>query len=70
MRKELVKITVRVYAEDMDLIRMAYANRGYNNIIRSLVARHARRLKNAVNAVVPASDPAVTEKLTLEELDL
>lgn len=66
-RKPLVKITVRVYEDDMDLIRMAYARRGYNNIIRALVARHARKLRNAANAGATAPD---SEKLTLEELNL
>jgi hypothetical protein len=67
MKKPLVKITVRVYQDDMDLLRMAYQHRGYNEVVRALVARHARRLKNAASVATPTPD---AEKLTLEDLNI
>lgn len=59
--KELKKMTVRFYEEDLDYLRLAYPHSGYNQVVRALVARHVRKLRNA-------TAERLSEKLTMEEL--
>ena len=44
--RKLHIITIRLYAEDLDYLKLAYPQGGYNRIIRALVSRHIRALRN------------------------
>lgn len=44
--RELKKMTVRYYADDLEYLRSAYPHRGYNEILRALASRHVRKLRN------------------------
>ena len=59
------KITIRLYETDLDLLRMAYQSAGYNQVIRSLVARHARRLRNITGEKLADSEALSAEELSL-----
>jgi len=38
--------TIRVFADDIDYLKLAYPQGGYNRVIRALVSRHVRSLRN------------------------
>lgn len=43
--KTLVKRTVRVYQEDLDIINERYPDFGYNRIVRHMLTKLADRIK-------------------------
>lgn len=63
--RELVKMTVRYFSEDLEYLRLAYPHTGYNTVLRALAARHVRKLKH--HTVEHLGDK--TELLTREELE-
>lgn len=44
--KPCKKMTLRLFEEDLEYLRLAYPTGGYNRIVRALVARHVRALRN------------------------
>ena len=44
IERETKKITVRVFAEDLDYIKRAYQGK-YTSVIRGLMAKHVRDIK-------------------------
>jgi hypothetical protein len=40
------KITIRLFEDDLDMLKQAYPHTGYNQVVRALVTRHVRRLRN------------------------
>ncbi len=55
-------VTIRIFEEDLDYMKLAYSGTGYNQVVRALVARHVRKL--SAKTVENLED----EKLTSEEL--
>jgi hypothetical protein len=48
-RKEerpLKKMTTRFYEDDLVYLKLSYPHAGYNGIVRALVAKHVRQLRN------------------------
>lgn len=54
-------VTIRLFADDLDYLKLAYPAGGYNRVIRALVARHVRALRNRTVELVES-------KLTDEEI--
>jgi len=54
-------VTLRLFIEDLDYLRLAYPAGGYNRIVRALVQRHIRALRNRTAELVE-------HKLTDEEI--
>jgi len=63
LEREARLVTVRLFDDDIEYLKLTYS-RGYNIVVRSLVARHVRKLKTKT---VENLDPA--EKLSREELE-
>lgn len=40
------KMTVRFFEDDLAYLKAAYPGTGYNEIVRALVARHVRKLRD------------------------
>ena len=59
--RPMKKATIRLFEDDLEYLQHAYANCGYNKIIRALVARHIRQLR-------AATAERLVGKLTPEEL--
>jgi hypothetical protein len=59
--RQMKKMTVRFFSDDLEFLRMAYPGTGYNEILRALAARHVKKLKTAAAA-------SLSDKLTTEEL--
>ena len=57
-------VTIRLFDDDIDYLKLCYAGAGYNVIVRALVARHVRKLR--VKTVENLESP---EALTKEELE-
>ena len=64
--REKKKITLRLFSDDLDILRTAYPGIGYNQVVRSLVAKHVRRLR----AAAVEATPTLPDKLTLEDLNV
>ena len=60
--KPLKLVTVRIFQDDHEYLKLAYAAAGYNKVLRALTARHVRRLRTKT---VENLEP---EELTPEEL--
>ena len=43
--KKLRLVTVRLFEDDVDYLKLSYATAGYNKVLRALAARHVRRLR-------------------------
>lgn len=56
--RKLKRMTVRFYEDDLDALRDAYPNAGYNKVIRALVSKFVRVLQ-----------AKATEKLEVENED-
>jgi len=56
-------ITIRIFDEDADYLKLAYAGVGYNSVLRALAARHVRKLRNRT------AENLETEALSKEELE-
>ena len=59
--RQMKKMTVRFYIDDLEYLKMAYPGTGYNEILRALASRHVKRLKEA--AAASLSDQLSTEEL-------
>lgn len=44
--KRLKTIPIRLFLDDLEYLRLAYPTGGYNRVVRALVARHVRSLRN------------------------
>ncbi|MGW8177692.1 MAG: hypothetical protein ACWGQW_02690 [bacterium] len=55
-------VTLRLFDDDMEYLKLTYS-RGYNQIVRALVARHVRKLK------VKTVENLEKEALSEEELE-
>ncbi len=56
-------VTLRLFDDDMEYLRLCYAGTGYNSIVRALVARHVRKLRNKT------AENLSDEQLSQEELE-
>jgi len=63
--REMQKITLRLYADDLAVLRQAYPHSGYNRPIRSIVSKHVRKLL----ALTEEQRKDDSEVLTSEELE-
>lgn len=61
-KRQLQQMTIRLFADDLEFLRVAYQSAGYNRIIRGLVSQHVKRLKNLTLEKLEGA------KLTAEEL--
>jgi hypothetical protein len=61
--RALKKMTLRLFEDDLEVLRAAYPASGYNEVVRALVSKHVRRLKNIAGA-------ALEDKLSPDELRL
>ncbi|KKN65203.1 hypothetical protein LCGC14_0483790 [marine sediment metagenome] len=61
--RETDLVTARIYADDMEHLRICYQGTGYNAVIRALVARHVRKLR------ARTAENLEGEALTKEELE-
>lgn len=59
--RQMHVVTIRLFAEDLDYLKLAYPQGGYNRVIRALVARHIRSLRNRTAELVES-------RLTDEEI--
>jgi hypothetical protein len=55
-------VTIRLFDDDIEYLKLTYS-RGYNQIIRALVARHVRKLR------VKTAENLQGEELSQEELE-
>ena len=60
--RPLKLVTVRIFEDDHEYLKLAYAAAGYNKVLRALAARHVRRLKTKT------VENLETDELTPEEL--
>ena len=44
--RPLQVVTIRLFRDDLRYLRLAYPVGGYNSIVRAIVARHVRALRN------------------------
>lgn len=56
-------VTIRIFEDDFEYLKLAYSTAGYNKVLRALAARHVRRLKTKT------VENLETEELTSEELE-
>ena len=49
---ELARTHVRLYADDLDLLRVKYPTGGYNSVIRRLVRIHCNALRKSTELEV------------------
>ena len=63
LERPSVKITIRVFEDDLEYLKMTYTGTGYNGIFRALGARHVRKLRART-----IEHLAESETLTREEL--
>ncbi len=63
LEREPRLVTIRLFDEDIEYLKLTYSGTGYNSVIRALVARHVRKLKTRT---VENLDP---EALSKEELE-
>ena len=61
--RPLKLVTVRIFEDDHEYMKLAYPTSGYNKVLRALAARHCRRLKTKT------VENLETETLTAEELE-
>jgi len=61
--RPLRKMTLRLFDDDLDLLRVAYPHCGYNEVVRALVSKHCRRLRE-----ITAERLGADERLTPDEL--
>ena len=61
LEREATLVTIRLFEEDLKYLKLSYTQ-NYNSVVRSLVARHVRRLR--AKTVENLSE----EQLTAEEL--
>ena len=45
--RSLKKMTVRFYEDDLTLLREVYPGTGYNEIVRALISKHCKKIRNA-----------------------
>ena len=64
--RELKKTTIRLFEDDLEILQQVYPATGYNKVIRALVAKHVRKIRNI------AGQGAVEDGtlLTAEDLNL
>ncbi len=62
LEREADLVSVRIFTDDMEFLRLCYGSAGYNVVIRALVARHVRKLREKTKENLD------TETLTSEEL--
>lgn len=60
--KKLVKCSVRVYADDLEIVRDHYPDLGYNRLIRHIISKMADRIRQG-------RQDAVTEMESLSDED-
>lgn len=56
MEKTLIKVSVRLYEEDMEVIKSHYPDFGYNQILRHLVAKMADRIRQGRQDAISGID--------------
>lgn len=66
VERPLKKVTVRLFTDDLELLRIAYPHCGYNEILRALTAKHCKRLREVTAEKLAMADA----KLTADELAL
>jgi hypothetical protein len=59
--RPLRKMTLRLFDDDLSLLRVAYPHSGYNEVVRALVSKHCRMLRTV-------TVEKLEERLTAEEL--
>lgn len=57
------KVTVRLFEADINTLRSAYPQRGYNSIIRALARRHCARINEKIDELVP-------ERLSAQDFEI
>lgn len=50
--KLMKMVTLRLFIDDLDYLRLAYPAGGYNRVVRALVQRHVRALRNRTAELV------------------
>lgn len=59
--RRLVKCSVRLYEDDLEIIREHYQEFGYNRILRHITSRLAENIRNKREAAITALDLERTE---------
>jgi hypothetical protein len=52
IKPRLKLVQIRLNEEDLKTLKLTYPTSGYNAIVRALVARHARELRNRVQELM------------------
>lgn len=63
LEREARLVTLRLFEDDLEYLKLTYST-NYNVIVRSLVARHVRKLKTKT-----IENLDLSEKLSKEELE-
>lgn len=63
LERDARMVTIRLFEDDLDYLKLAYSGVGYNSVVRALVARHIRKLKTKT------VEHLEREELTREELE-
>ncbi len=45
LERDASLVTIRLFDDDMDYLKLTYSGVGYNSVVRALVARHVRKLR-------------------------